>query len=257
MLYMRAAIEDLVEATRRHAHSESITLCVPTLIRFHRRRDELVVDPRGNATLHWTFDIHNDDGEELAELHLPVYAALAPGVDPKDVVRVSTLQVDTDRIRAPEEYYSTADVRAPVEGGAQAWTRGVLRVPVQFGPAQRQRRIQAVLHFTGAFQPASTPGGCSFQVDIPYMTEHLEVHIRSERQVGICGLRDQAVAAEAALMGDRDHQETRRRSAEYRDNEDPTGRSLVWRAHMPKLGYRYNVSFRLFPPEPNNAALSV
>jgi hypothetical protein len=123
-------------------------------------------------------------------------------------------------------------------------------VPVRFGPTQRQRRIQAAVHYTGAFAPATSPTGTFFQVDIPYVTEHLEVHIRSEQQIGIHGLRDQSVEAEAALMGDRDYQETRKRSSEYRDNEDPTGRSLVWRTYMPKLGYRYKVSFRLFPPAP-------
>jgi hypothetical protein len=215
------------------------------------------VDAAGNATLHWTFDIRNDDGEEMAELHLPIYAAVSPDIDPTEAVRVSELRVDTDRIRAPDEYVSTADVRSPVQEGTGTWTRGVLRVPVQFGPSQRQRRIQATVHFKGAFAPAATPSGCSFQVDIPYVTEQLEVYIRSDRQIGIYGLRDRAVEAGSALMGDLDYQETRRRSAEYRDNEDPTGRTLVWRAYMPKLGYRYRVSFRLFPPEPSRARAPV
>lgn len=246
----------LLEARRRDlAELERLRSALPTLVRFEKRTDILTVDARGNGVMTWSFRLRAPAEANLRVITLPIVTEIPPpdptceGGGPSDgpaVVRVRSLWMN-GRALPPHGSYTVVDWSAsPLRPSAPdpRVEEGLLRIPVDLGVGSTTCELRAVLEFRSVFrgEPAF------FVVMIPYLTEELEVIVRSVTghlvragSRATSGDESAPIRAYSTMLNLEDQRESFLQS----DRLNGSASEIVWRTRDAKVGYRYLVNFRL------------
>jgi hypothetical protein len=239
LVQLKERAQELRDAKEDLDLEETVKETIPTNLWFRRRTDVLTLGDGGDAELEWDFELAlpGDDGE--SRLNFPIFAE-SDGSDTEYPIAVKSIKVD-GVARETRDALEPIEFRKSLVPGRPSSQYAVLTVPVGLGPMHGDScRVQITLAFNGVFRNAFDDD--SWSVDIPHVTESLEVTIRApQKRVGLPVNTDNPVEAISALMDVPDHEESTEQSKQSDYVED----SLHWKTTSPKLGYRYKVHFRV------------
>ena len=235
-----------LEAREADVASKSMVIAsVPRTVEFDRRRDRLVVEPNGDATLEWDFSMVSPAGETVTDLGFLLYGEVDKGK--RGPSNANALEVQSLLVNGVQRARGSLSFRWRRNSGSpsvdlECW---LLSMPVSLRRLDDRCDITAIIKFHGVFSNASVRE--EFYVDIPYLTRDLLVEVRASPQYAVrhCPGGGPHVKATSVLMEASDPREAQR-SGESEENGD----ALVWHTTAPKLGYRYTLAFRLEPLEP-------
>ncbi len=215
-----------------------INSAVPRFVVFRERRDRLIVERDGDATLDWRFTLTAPRDVAIQTLTFPIYVDI--DADAPDTNRIEVQSVKVNRVDIGNDFeLERRELRTSMIRGRPSMQYSVLRVPVELGEGQDVCDLRIVLKMIGVF-----PAGVEkFYVDIPYLTEKLRVTLVTAAGKVRRPLNDATTTIEAmsGLMEVPDPAESKIQS----DHCTHDGAWLVWKAEAPKLGYQYKMSFRL------------
>jgi hypothetical protein len=236
-IYGNAFLFDL-RAERRKLHFGTlVNRAIPKLVVFAKREDVLTIGENGNASLEWRFDLVAPRGEPISELTFPIYGE----VDDLSTAQADFVEIECVEVNAEVQtgVLEPRELRESLTTGRPSLLYSVLRVPVDLGDGKESCSLRVRLRLKGIFPRAADWE--AFYVDIPYLTEELQVTLRSQAGRVQRPLGDGAVVrAMSGLMEVPDDAE----SASQAVRCNPIGRALVWKTSTPKLGYRYQVRFQ-------------
>jgi len=236
-IYGNAFLADL-RAERRKLHFGTlVNRAIPKLVVFAKREDILTIRADGNANLEWRFDLVAPRREAISELTFPIYGEVDDlSAAPTDFVEIECVEVNGEVQTGKLE---PRELRKSLTKGRPSLLYSVLRVPVDLGVGKESCSLRVRLGLKGIFPRVADWE--AFYVDIPYLTEELQVTVRSDAGRVRRPLRDGAVVtAMSGLMEVFDDAE----SASQAVRCNPVGEALVWKTRTPKLGYRYQVRFQ-------------
>jgi hypothetical protein len=222
---------------------EYLKKVVPTLITFRRRHDHLLVNTTGDGVLTWEFELTVEPSHQISELTFPVYVELASRGVRDRAIFVDSVKVD-GQSRDRSGVYRLIEERIPQDrppGEPETIQYAHLKVPVSLEPDQNSCTVEMTLRLLNSFPHAKTMA--SLFVDIPYVTEQLQVEIAAEHHpVRLPPLeRTEIVGAMSSLMHMPDQRESTLQSLSC---EERAG-TIIWTTDSAKLGYHYKLYFQL------------
>jgi hypothetical protein len=250
LVYIAAYVADLRAARDELETGRVIKESIPTLVSFRRRTEILEVSAAGDGVLTWSFDLESELEASIPILTFPILAETDPS-RPRwksinvDHIKVNGVEQDTsDTFRPAEERTLLTDTEG-LSRKVPMIEYGLLNVPVELERGRRSSQVEVNMHMNGVFPEVRKVE--VFFVDIPYITTELVVTIRSpdgpvRRAPELSG---RTLLAVSSLMDVPDWAETTRQDSRCQQ----VGDTLVWRAQIPKLGYRYKVYFSIGLPK--------
>jgi len=241
-VHVNAHIAELRRLRREITGADTLDRLVPTYVRFKRREDLLVVEPNGNATLTWNFELVCDSHQHITELTFSIYAEVPAEKPPEPAIMVERIEVN-GQARETVGVYQLVEKRKPMDrppNEQKIIQFGLLRIPVDLERGHERCNVRVVTKHYCAY-PRVFDVAPLF-VDIPYLTEQLRVTVVAKgyavrRPPG----KSPPVEAMSSLMHTEDSEEANRQSMLCTQQ----GSQLVWSTDSPKLGYHYKVFFRL------------
>lgn len=239
-IYIAAHVGDL-QAERRELHfGNLVNRAIPKLVSFERRQDILIIKADGSAELEWHFELTAPRKEAISELTFPIYGEVESVEKWREFVFLDSVEVNGEEHNGVLEQ---RELRKSLKEGHPSLLYSLLRVPVDLGKGKESCSLRVRLRLEGIFLRINDWE--AFYVDIPYLTESLEVTIRPESGRVQQPLRDGGVIeAMSGLMEVPDAEE----SASQAKHCSQVHNALVWKTHTPKLGYRYQVRFQWIGP---------
>jgi hypothetical protein len=217
---------------------------IPALVVFKKRKDILELLDDGDGRLTYLHLISCDSDEHIEALHFPVIIDSADGTSIYDDDNQTRVQIESIRVNGQyvptEGSYTTRERRwKPTDG---FWLEyGVIRVPVGLRVGVSECNLEMVFTLKQVFPNMPRE---YLVIDVPYLTEDIEVEIRTteNQNVGISRNSEhgQPIDAYGEMMDMYDHGESLHQSKKLEITEN---NSLFWRSNDTKVGYRYKVWF--------------
>jgi hypothetical protein len=239
---------DLREAVKNRTQCLKAIEKVPSLVIFKKRSDAITVYPNGDALFEYSHTVAIESDQVKPILHFPVLVDL----DQKATEfgrRVQLEDIIVNNVRIPTHgAYTSKEVRHPnpcLPNNPVPTEYGVVSVPVKLGQGYNECDLVMRFRLKGVFTNSSVRDYVI--VDIPYMTEELEVRIMPQdanESVILLERMDDArlfIDAYGEMMDMYDHRESLMQSESIRHKNEV----IVWRTSMAKLGYRYKLWFRI------------
>jgi len=257
-LYLMEAIHDYKTEHRQLKsvlEADKSRHAIPRYIRVTERRDKLVVDELGNATLEWLFVVTGLDKSNTRSLELQIYSehkqvdSKLPGDNFKSNIEIVEMKVAGQKIETASEAYTPLEIRYPIAGEHHPMEFGILRVPTDLSniEALAPTEIRMTMRLKDTFFRAQKMD--FFVVEIPQLTNKISVTLESKNQDYIVIVPpdawDEKIKAQMGHSGTLDTAETLSQSDKVFQSSDG---KLIWESEYPKLGYRYLLSFRLHRP---------
>jgi hypothetical protein len=242
--YLSAYIADIKKLHQEMGTVDIVSRAIPTFVTFRRREDSLVINDNGDGVLTWEFELASSPDESITELNFPIFGEISPETRAGEWVEIELIEVN-EQTQEIVDAYRTVERRYSVdEAGEMSATiveYGLLRVPVELERGRDICRVRVRMRFLGVFPLMYSKE--TFFIDIPYITERLRVAIAAEGRAVRRSPRagGSTLVAMSGLMNTVDPQETNRQNSLCRQS----GPALMWETDAPKLGYRYNIYFRV------------
>lgn len=234
VIYLFCAVTELKEQNKIKREQGYLQQVLPHLLFFSKRNDFFTVLPNGDGELLWSFHIIKEAEELLQFLYFPV--SFERKKDDFNLermyVKIIGSKLDGKNCLANYNIKSVShEMELPVE-------LGYIEIPVLLDIGKKEFDLDIHIKIEGLFKNFETKE--FVYVDVPYVTESLEVKISvsSGYNINICN-----PFFEACEEGSQnsDSAEISRQMSKC----DIISDRIQWRTLYPKLGYRYKIQFRV------------
>lgn len=234
LIYFYCAISELNDQYKVKKEQETLQQVLPHLLFFSRRKDYFTVLPNGDGELLWSFHIIKEAEEPLQFLYFPVsFERNKDDFNLKNMyVEIIRSTLDGKRCLANYNVKSVShEIDLPMESG-------YIEVPVLLDMGKKEFDLEIYIKIKGLFKNFAIKEFVF--VDIPYVTEKLEVKINVSSGYNINIINPFFEACEECSQNS-DSAEISRQMSKCNIITD----RIQWRTQYPKLGYHYKIQFRV------------
>ena len=234
LIYFYSAISELKEQYKVKKEQETLQQVLPHLLCFSKRKDYFTILPNGDGELLWSFHIIKEAEEPLQFLYFPVsFERQKDDFDFKNVyVEVIRSTLDGKKCLANYNVKSVShEIELPIESG-------YIEVPVLLDMGKKEFDLEISIKIKGLFKNFAIKEFVF--VDIPYVTEELEVKVNASSGYNINIINPFFEASEECSQNS-DSAEMSRQMSKC----DIISNRIQWKTQYPKLGYHYKIQFRV------------
>lgn len=235
--YLAVAENKNIKSTEE---KELMLEAIPCLFVFKKRIDEFTILENGDGKLKWTFELERRSEKPVFHVDFPIFCEKIKG-DTSNEVSVNILEVYVDQIDCKEDAeYVPQQLNYPF-GKKQEECRlaelGSVRVPVHLQEGKSKAKVTMTLYMKNIFNELREKE--YIIVDIPYVTEKLELYIAAENSA----VKMSPISFLDAYANNNMYNTDPDEVAAQISKCTPYNSKFSWKTTYPKLGYRYQFKF--------------